>query len=216
MKSRTWGGGYWKPKPLLSFCHDHKNKMFNHKQGVSWTHGFLCLSCNKTKNSQAEMVQIFFSLSLSPLREDRQTMAFKTLHLQTTHSLRLMLLLLLCQAFFVCTAKRIACFFIKQDSFPVAVSLNLKTYPFPRRERSTVYCFPLVKWQRQLFTKGCYGVFRQRLAEKAKQTKTKHIFPLPLGLKSKYMALRLNSGYSYFFNSFQRQLTRQKISINLE
>lgn len=96
------------PKPLLSFCHDHNNRMFNHRQRMSWPRGFLCLSCSKAKNSQAAMAQSLLFSSLSLLSEDRQT-----LHQWTTHSLRFKLLLLLCQAFLVSSAKWIACSFIK-------------------------------------------------------------------------------------------------------
>lgn len=97
--------GSIEPKPPLSFCHDHNNRMFNLKQRISWPHSFLCLSCNKAKNSQAAMAQSLLFFSLSLLSEDRQIVAFKTLQLRTTHSLRLTLLLLLCQAFLVCSAK---------------------------------------------------------------------------------------------------------------
>lgn len=46
-------------------------------------------------------------------------------------------------------------------------------------------------------------------------TKYKHIFPLTLELKSKYMVVRLNPDYSNFFNSFQRQLTLQKVKLKI-
>lgn len=45
--------------------------------------------------------------------------------------------------------------------------------------------------------------------------KYKHIFPLTLELKSKYMVVRLNPDYSNFFNSFQRQLTLQKVKLKI-
>lgn len=60
------------PKPLLSFCHDHNNRMFNHRQRMSWPRGFLCLSCSKAKNSQAAMAQICcFPLSPCSVRTDK-------------------------------------------------------------------------------------------------------------------------------------------------
>lgn len=54
------------------------------------------------------------------------------------------------------------------------------------------------------------------LLQKRQNKQKLNILPLTLGLKSKYMELRLNSGCSNFFNSFQSQMTFQKVKPNLK